>query len=173
MNSLCKLKELFPDLDIPSFMFDLDQKYIDKNTNGCGDKWTKYLVPDDILGMNGTPACDLHDLDYTRIINMWGSYPDLTYFTNKLSKGHKIRVTECKKAMILANERLKHNLIVLAQEKLKDELKSGVWSFFFWKSEKWQARLRHKERLKIIDWFYKGVNYGGWDSLQRSFKNLL
>lgn len=169
MNSLVKLKELFPEIDIPSFMFSLEQKYIDKNTNGCGDKWTAYLVPDDILGMNGTPACDIHDLDYTRIINLWFSYPDITYFTNIESEGYAKKVKECKDIMIEANLRLKYNFTVLAKDKLKEDLKSGVWSIFFWKSEKWQARKRYKERLKIINWFYKGVEFGGWSSLERSF----
>lgn len=169
MNTIYKLKQLFPNLDIPVFMFCLEQKDIDKNTNGCGDKWTKYLVPDDILGMNGTPACDIHDLDFTRIINIWNSYPDITYFTNVKSKGYAKKAKECKKLMIDANLRLKHNLIVLAKDKLLEELKEGVWSFFFWKSEKWQARKRYKERLSIIDWFYKGVEFGGWNSLQKSF----
>lgn len=154
MNQLNKLIQLFPAFDIPEKYFSYSDQYINKTVNGCGDKMTKYLVPDSLLGLCLEPACTIHDLDYQEIIDKLIG----------VQIGHKNARALC----CIANDRFRRNMLILVQQKYLEN-KKGCWSIFFWKSEVQQAKIRRKEHLFIIRKYYEAVKKHGWDSLEKSY----
>ena len=146
MNCFRKLIKKYPKLYIPEWIYFLDQCYIDKNTNGCGDKKTRWFVPQKLFGLLIKPACKIHDLEYTRIINLYNSY--LLF--------DPIHIAEAKSLMMEANVRLKMNIEVLGDYEAPT---TGMWN-----------RFKNKLYYKVADWFFWGVDEYGWSSLQKSFK---
>ena len=78
-------------LDAPASFTRLNLQEIYKRCNGCGPKFAGAIVPDRILGMVLTPACDIHDFmysdEYCQLENQkksWGgkAHADKTFLNN-------------------------------------------------------------------------------------------
>lgn len=155
MNNSVTYHKMADKLNIPVWIQFLSEQYIQENCNGCGDKFTDFLVPDTVFGLQITVACQIHDLDYLAIIDKLK--------LNTIAKG------EAKRLMFEANKRFYNNLKVLANEQFKID-KKGVFSLFFWKSEVSQARIRRVSRMKAIKLYKWAVDRYGWGSIERSVK---
>ena len=162
-NVFNEVKAKYPLLKIPKFIFGLKQEYIEEHTNGCGDKTTAWIIPSDILGLNITQACNIHDLEYTRIINYYHSLFDL-----KLNKDQKMKlIKDMKKEADLT---LRDNIKILADYEFILN-KKGVFSLFFWRSETKQARIRRKEHYKLADLYYFSVRRFGWNAIKDNLED--
>ena len=163
MNCLTVALETMPRLLIPPYMLEYYQEYIEKFSNGCGDKWTAWIVPETILGMSIKIACIIHDLEYQFVIDYMNSLVPQAW-----SKGEIKAVI--KNMKIKADLRFKQNIEILADSEFQIE-KNGTWSLFFWQSEIKQARRKKRIRYSIADNIhYELISAFGKNSIESELK---
>jgi len=151
MNSITQ--QPFADLlDIPQWMKDESQKFIDKNTNECGSGWNAWLVPDEFWSLINSDlkiggVCNIHDCDYWLIIDL----------LKKKAISHKHAEVMRK----TADDRLKKNFYTVIEAQYKIDLEKGSWCLFFWKSKKWKAKTARYQRKGWAKTYYRTVRTYG------------
>ncbi len=130
MNNLCRLYG--HKIDIPSFIYNYSDSYIEAHSNGCGTSYNDILIPDSIIGVNICPCCRIHDLEYSK----GGSKQD-KYNADRLFR---------KNMTILIKKR---------RDKILKKLKWWQWVSIF------SVRKVYKTRLSIVNIYYTAVRKFG------------
>ena len=144
MNSIT-IQPFARKLDIPHWIRELSQEYIEANTNECGSGWNQGIVPDSFFSLvnESLPVggvCNIHDLEYGHIKDLY----DRGLITFKQAEAMRK----------IADNRMRDNLNMVVECQYQIDVRRKSYCLWFWTSEKWRDNRARYKRLKWVKIYY-------------------